>query len=130
MPAAPPGPAINLDRDRGIPDTLDGGKEAHFITDEDRVVKLHRLDPDRGDTGVIGLADCQARSRKIHLRQQPATENITARIRVCGHGNGPERRAAIKFRCISCHENQPSGLKGSRKYCANFMRKIKHISEI
>jgi hypothetical protein len=92
--AAPP-PSLDSDRHRCSSDSLDAAIEADFVTDKNRPMKNHAIHG-HGRATAAAPSTCGVSRREVHLRHQPAAEDISGGISICGHGN----RADQRFPCI------------------------------
>ena len=84
---------IDLDRHRGPPDAGHPGMAADQIADIDRQVERQAVERDRGDPALRALRRHDA-GGEVHLRQDPAAEDVAARVGVGRHGEGAHRRLA------------------------------------
>lgn len=96
---AAPDPGRDPDPDRGPSDPLDHGIATDLVPDQHRLVKGHRLDSHGGDPAP-GPVRRNIAPGNVHLGQQPATEDVTARIGIGGHCRGSDRRSCGEFRNI------------------------------
>ena len=122
VPAAHP--ALDLHRDRRRPDLDDLGIAGHLVTDEHRAMEGHC--GDRHGRGATSCTPrCRRAAREVHLRQQPAAENVPVRIGIGRHGDGAKRRLRLgrmfggrsgvhgSAFCHSCHLRRNHGYRSS-----------------
>src|SRR5579863_1303745 len=88
---APSCPALDLHRDRGTADLYDIGVAAHFIPNEYGKVKGHAGDRHRRNAPSRPSMRNDA-AGQVHLRKDPAAEDVAGGISVRRHRNGAQRR--------------------------------------
>ena len=89
-------PGFDVDLQRSIADALDLGIYAENVAHLDRANKAHAVECDRHGATLrtLGRADAAG---DIHLRQHPATENVTGRILIGGHCEDARGEFAARF---------------------------------
>ena len=93
-PASPPG--LHSDRHRCSAHFHNVGVKADFIPDENRLMKNHSVHGNSRATATASAA-CGVCRGEVHLRHQPAAENVSGRIGIRGHGNRADQRFACRW---------------------------------
>ncbi|CUX00210.1 hypothetical protein AGR2A_Lc80151 [Agrobacterium genomosp. 2 str. CFBP 5494] len=115
IPIVPARPGFDLERDGGAANLFDAGIDAQCITDLDRLLEDDLVDCDR-DGSAAGHIIGADEGGKVHLRHDPAAENIAGRIGIGRHGKRSERQFHIGGRLLihlsnSFHKPPAAGLK-------------------
>ncbi len=76
-----------MDIYRSMPDVLNFCIDTEYVADFYRAYKMHAIEGHRNGTALGALTRANARG-DVHLRQHPATEDITSWILIGGHCKG------------------------------------------
>lgn len=95
-------PGLDADAQRAVADAVDIGIAGQYVADLDRLVEHHRIDRDRRHPAARPLLRHHA-AGKVHLRHQPAAEDVARRVGVGRHGHGPQHQFAARLFGSSLH---------------------------
>ena len=93
--AEAPGPGLDRDAHRGPTDALDPRVDAEHVADLDGADERHAVDRHRDDAAPRPVHAGDA-ARDVHLRHDPAAEDVAVGVGVGRHGDGPHRQVALR----------------------------------
>src|SRR5258708_29481651 len=102
-------PGLHRDVDRGAADLEERGVAVDDVADADRMEKRHAVYGDGGHATAREVAGVDG-GAEIHLRHEPAAEDIAAGVGVGRHRNGADDKLAIWFGGLGgvAHAPEPS----------------------
>ena len=86
-------PCRDVEHDRGAADLLASGVDRHLVADMHRLEEGEALHGD-GGAAAAGAPGGDVAGGEVHLRHQPAAEDVAGRVGVGRHGDGADRRIA------------------------------------
>ena len=92
-------PDLKIDGDRGGADAQDSAITADYIADVHRFYEDDGFGGDGNDAATSNLPGEDA-AGDIHLRHDPAAENVAVRVGVGGHGQSSENKLALRGRGV------------------------------